>query len=243
MAKINDVLRQLMSENNMDITKLARNTGLPVTTIHRLCSSENPNPTLSTLIPIAEFFNVTIDELSGIKPLPTNRIEGLTYQDEVVHKKVPIYRWNDFLGMLHKPEIEVSPVKYIAVESDLPSDSFAVIIPDKSYGVLYRVGSIIIVSPNLTIEDSDYVITGLKDYSYVGIKQIEIIEGNIYLKSITSNNNTSELYTSDKYQIIGVICETRFQKESAKELIKISERITKKLPNFNIFKQLGLKKS
>ncbi|WP_116963764.1 helix-turn-helix domain-containing protein [Fastidiosibacter lacustris] len=243
MATINNVLKQLMSENNMDVTKLARNTGLPVTTVHRLCTSDNPNPTLSTLIPIAEFFNVSIDELSGKTPLSRDRIVGLTYQENVVHRKVPLYTWSDFLGMLHKSEIEATPVKYIAVEGDLSSELFAIIIPDKSYGILYRVGSIIIVNPCSAIEDSDYVVTGLKDFSYVGIKQVEIIEGSIYLRSITSNNNTSEPYVSDKYQILGVICETRFQKENAKELMKLSEKVTKKLPTFNIFKQLGLRKS
>lgn len=66
-----------MNECELDDVVLSKHTGVPYTTIARLRNSPNSNPTSSTLRPIAQFFDITIDQLLGDHPLPSDRLPQL----------------------------------------------------------------------------------------------------------------------------------------------------------------------
>ena len=56
-------LRHLMQRCNIDSTELSKSTGIALTTINGL-KRGGGNPTLSTLQTIADFFNVSISQLT-----------------------------------------------------------------------------------------------------------------------------------------------------------------------------------
>lgn len=69
-SKLRENLLYLM-ENATDaenINHFARIAGVPLSTMHKLLSNEKQSPKVDTLIPIAHKFDISIDQLIGIKP-------------------------------------------------------------------------------------------------------------------------------------------------------------------------------
>ncbi len=60
-----DNLHKLMSNTRLTASELGRHLNLPAATIKKIRTGENKNPTITTLIPIAKYFNITISELIG----------------------------------------------------------------------------------------------------------------------------------------------------------------------------------
>ena len=68
MENLSAVLTHLMSKNGLTSSELARKTGVAQPVIYRLMSGETENPQILTLKPIADYFKLTIDKLSGSAP-------------------------------------------------------------------------------------------------------------------------------------------------------------------------------
>ena len=58
-------IKKLMQKHNLTIEMLAQELNLSVSTINRLLLGTKSDPKLSTLKPLAKFFGVSIDELTG----------------------------------------------------------------------------------------------------------------------------------------------------------------------------------
>ncbi len=67
-----DNLRQLMSTNALSETALSREAGVPQPTIHRMLNAHDHEPRDSTLLPIAQYFGVTVEQLR--RGLPNVRL-------------------------------------------------------------------------------------------------------------------------------------------------------------------------
>lgn len=65
------ILKKLMEVNNIVCSNknLAQMIGIPYSTLQDILNLVNTNPKISTLIPIAKFFNVSIEQLIGLEPL------------------------------------------------------------------------------------------------------------------------------------------------------------------------------
>ncbi len=76
--RLSAILNHLMAESKIDGVQLSRRTGIPVTTINRLRKNDaDNNPTLSTLVPLAHFFAITVSQLIGDEPIPDASITGM----------------------------------------------------------------------------------------------------------------------------------------------------------------------
>lgn len=69
MQNLSSVLSQLMSEKGIKSAELARKTGVGQPVIYRLMTGITDNPQMLTLIPIANFFNISLDQLIGLESL------------------------------------------------------------------------------------------------------------------------------------------------------------------------------
>lgn len=74
MKNLSSILSQLMTEKGIKSSELARKTGVGQPVIYRIMTGVTDNPQIHTLMPIADFFKVSIDQLLGIKPLQTEKI-------------------------------------------------------------------------------------------------------------------------------------------------------------------------
>lgn len=69
MKTLSEILTHLMAEANIKSAELARKTGIGQPVIYRLMTGATDNPQLLTLVPIANYFNKSIEQLCGLAPL------------------------------------------------------------------------------------------------------------------------------------------------------------------------------
>lgn len=60
---INDKLKLTLKERNISVNKLAKEADIPVSNIYKILDKKNLNPGVYTVKRIAEYLNVTIEEL------------------------------------------------------------------------------------------------------------------------------------------------------------------------------------
>ena len=91
------ILKGLMAEVDINESELARRTGIGQPVVHRICSGETDNPKVATLSPIATFFAISISQLIGDEPLPTDRIPGTFNPDAQGWRQIPHLGWEQVL--------------------------------------------------------------------------------------------------------------------------------------------------
>jgi len=69
VKNLSDVLSFLMSGVGIKSAELARKTGIAQPVISRLMTGVTSNPQILTIKPIADFFDVTLEQLLGLSPL------------------------------------------------------------------------------------------------------------------------------------------------------------------------------
>lgn len=73
MKKLSDVLSSLMSNRGIKSAELARETGVAQPVVSRLMTGVTVNPQVLTIKPIADFFNISLDQLLGLTPLDVQK--------------------------------------------------------------------------------------------------------------------------------------------------------------------------
>lgn len=62
---IKDNLAALLEQRNLNPTSLAKETGIPQPTIHRILAGESSSPRVENLKTLAAFFGVSVSDLTG----------------------------------------------------------------------------------------------------------------------------------------------------------------------------------
>lgn len=205
---VSKIIRQLMSESGVIEAELARQTGLPQTTVNRLLLGETLDPRANTLIPIAKFFSVTIGQLLGQEPIHPNRIPGtITLTNKNAWSTIPIIKWPEAQSWLFQ-QSRITPNNHshwITTEKDISQDSFALETLD-CMEPRFRKGSIAIIDPHYKYEDGHFVIVSLNN-STATVRRILKDGADIYFKKLYGSEEPIKKQEADT--IIGTIVETR----------------------------------
>jgi SOS-response transcriptional repressor LexA len=201
--KLSDNLNFLMEEMHISADELGRRTGLPASTIKKIRNRYNPNPTLTTLLPLAEFFAVTLDQLVGNEPLPTTRLKGQFQNNQNRIQHIPILTWEE---SIHFFDINNQPSATIAIDNSYSEKTFALIVEEDDWENLIK-GTALIVDPTLKPEHRDYIIVHKAGQKTPTVKQILYDEDKIYLKSVIQGYNI--IPSSPEHTILGVVVEFR----------------------------------
>jgi SOS-response transcriptional repressor LexA len=202
-STLSEILNKLMQELRVSADELARQTGIPASTIKKIRNHQNPNPTLSTLIPIAEFFAITLGQLGGVEPLPTHRIKGQYQTKSLQH--IPLIHWNE-IGEDH---IKDKPT--ITTEQAYSTEAYALTVEEEDWENLPK-GTTLIIDPTLKPSHRDFII--VKKTNQPQLKQLLIDEDQYYLKPVVAGYQITA-FTPD-HQILGVVVE--YKKQLRKEL-------------------------
>lgn len=208
--KLSDTLNLLMAEVHISAEELARRTGVPASTIKKIRNRYNPNPTLTTLLPLATYFSVTLDQLVGIAPLSASRIKGL-YQSAVA-KYLPVISW---VEALEWPDIQNSTDVKITSEFHYSANAYALLVEADNWENLAR-GTALLIDPELKAEHRDFVIVHKAGQPVPALKQILYDEEQIYLKPLIQGYNMTVL--SNAHRILGVVVE--YQKHLKKNFFQ-----------------------
>lgn len=216
--EIKDILSSLMEECDIDDAQLARETGVPASTISRIRTNPSANPTASTLRPISKFFAISISQLLGDEPLPKDRLPGAHNPTHFTSSRMPIIEWDWVMNWLDTrcENLKGKLKTWISTEKEVGPNAFALIIPTDSFGLAFRKGSTIIIDPSQSPLDGDLILIKIKNENTVVLKQF-LMDGNEpYIRSVNPEIKSTVPLT-ENHTLIGIIIETRFSLHAAEK--------------------------
>lgn len=124
-------LRSLMERHAVGENQLARATGVPQSTVHRIVAGESRDPRHSNLQRIAEYFGTTVPQLRGEEPMAASKVRDeapATYdvkRPNARPSQLRMVEWDDDPDSLDESEYTMLPVLNVelaAGDGHLPGD-------------------------------------------------------------------------------------------------------------------------
>ncbi len=201
-TKLAKNLKVLLEKNNATPSQLSNSCGIDLPRISRMMTGKTANPNVNSLQPIAEFFDVTIDQLIGTSPLQIDASYGIVVP--INRLLVPIIEWKHTPYWLEVKD-HFNPKQTIDARSNTSCDAYALSINDTRFEPRFSEGSVIIVDPNLQPNNRDHIITEDKNNSQISIVQVIIENNKTFLKSVGKKFKMKEI--KEKLTNFGVITE------------------------------------
>lgn len=206
---ISQILRTLMFKKNINTSELARNISIPQQTLQSIVAGQCNNPRKKTLKPIADFFNISLDQLMGNIPIPES-IENIKIQTSIKKaNQVPIFSKNEIEDFLEKPD-QVNPNEYIFTNQKITNKTFAMLLSDSSMEPYFPKGSLLIIDPEKKIKNRCFVLVKIDETDLIIFRQLFIDDNKYYLKPMNPDfNKYSIKVLKEKDKIVGPLIEFR----------------------------------
>lgn len=195
LSKLGSNLNKLLEREGLTSDDLSRLIGIPSTTIKRMRSGD-ANPTLNSLLPIAEYFSVTLNQLISGDPLAK----------EFKASKLPLLSWEDCFNYDSTDYGTIS--KTILTERNVSKKAFALIIKEDEQE-FFPENSILIVEPEIEPKSGDYVIVANMKQHMAAIRKYIIEIDKIYLKPLIPGIEISTL--TSIYKVLGVVLQYKVE--------------------------------
>ncbi|MDF1646618.1 MAG: helix-turn-helix domain-containing protein [Legionellaceae bacterium] len=200
-------LKKLMIKHgNMSVSDLAKATGLPQPTLYQLYTGVTENPRKKTLLALAHYFSVTVNQLLGQEALPAHLPEKTKIQLEL--NAAPLLSWDDLYGWPNN--INFDNKKEIFLETKSNQTTFAVHMPDSSMEPIFPNNCLLIFDASKTIKDKDCALIFLNERGQFSFKKIFKTGHLTYAKSINpKHNDTEKTLLTEKDMILATLLEAR----------------------------------
>jgi transcriptional regulator with XRE-family HTH domain len=208
--KLSNILRRLLFDNNMKAVDLAREVNIPAPTIHRLITGKSTRPYKSSLLPIADYFSVKIEQLIGEEPLPgilpTSESQALNTKETKLHY-IPLIPWESLSNNVTIGIISYEKLPFFGKISD---DGYSTIIQDSSMEPVFAKGSLLIFDEQKLPKDRSYVLAQLHDTQQVIFRQLLLDAEHNYLKPLNPDLNAFKMRLLTKQdKILATLVEAR----------------------------------
>jgi len=205
------VLPYLMDQFNVDDAKLSKITNIPVSTIARMRTNRQANPTAATLRPIAHYFGVSIDELIGAKALSAPSILPIEDYQENTVVTLPVLSWEQVTEWVSDESNELNGQlkHWLKTEHNVSDHSFSICITSDSFSPLFRKNSLLLFDPLLVPKDGDLVLIQFHDSKQIALRKIIIDGDDIFISSVNPNIKETKRLTDTSF-LLGVLFETRY---------------------------------
>lgn len=198
LKNLSNNLNLLMAKSRLSSSELAREVGVPATTIKRIRNNEQANATIATLLPIAKYFSVSLHELIG---------DELSFDFKIKAnlRSIPLLSWHKCAEFLSK---EHDTYPQVITERVVSSHAFSLQVEDHDLSYFSK-GSILIIEPNIIPHSNDYVIVTNKSQKIAVIRQYIIEMEQIYLKPLRPELEMNKL--TDQHRILGVVIQSKIE--------------------------------
>ncbi len=207
---LSENLNGLMASRGISALRLARESGVPLSTIKKLRNQDINNPTFATVFPLAQYFSVSLDYLLTKKPL----------SPEEKHGGYPVLNWEE---VIHWPKLD-RPFPIIPSTTSYRRSTFALKIQDQAKSVFPQ-EAILLIDSEMKPQHKDYVLVSVASSKEVYLKQFLKEENQAYLKSTEVASHITPL--TSRYRILGVVMEYRKSLRSKKEAKEQPKRVLK----------------
>ncbi len=192
-------------------SELAKKVNLPVPTINRLLAGTVSDPRTSTLLQLAEYFNVTVDQLLGNTPLPHSlNSSEQTYSQSI---RIPMFGLADIILESNVTRVKNQFYNYsIDNKSELGTNNlFAVEINNDQFSPVFSQGTILIVNKAiLPPAHNDYILIKLLEANTITVKRFFIDPPFNYFVPLRPNLATIK-YIAEEHELIGIVQEAHTQ--------------------------------
>jgi len=220
--QVGPVIIRLMQANSLDESSLAKACKISLASLSRIKNNPESNPTISTLRPIAQYFNITIDQLLGYSPLNKEDLKSLNHKknkkssdhkNKNKTKNIPVIKTEDINTWL-KNKTAKYPINHW-LSSDLRYSNHTFVINynlDSSSSLLQN--CLLFVDPKKELANNDLILIYNTKLSEYLLRNLYIDDNNNkYIKPIENGNFAYAALDnqSEHIQVIGVVIEFRLQ--------------------------------
>lgn len=213
-SMICQVLKRLMFERDLKTAELARLINMPQPTLHRIVEGTSTRPHAPSLMAIANYFGLSIEQLKGEAPIPWLAPMDL----EILQsgwQKVPLIDWLELAQFTANQEAPASedhlafkPI--VLSEVKFEGGSFALKMPDASMDPLFPLNTTLIFDEGIVAKDRDYVLVHLqKDNRYV-FRQLIVDAQQSFIRPLSPDLREITLQTLVQEDVIcGVLVQSK----------------------------------
>lgn len=191
MSSFSFNLAQLLEKNNLTISQLAEEINVTISTLSKLINGKVEDPRATTLKQLAQYFNISIDELLGIIPFQNTK---------ELQKNIPILS----IEQLSQPDKvnNVMSYKNIHLVGLNPQECFISYIDSPAMYPLFDKNTLIVFHKTSHIQHGQYVLCRLFQSNEILLRQISIDGTCRILQPL--NNDFQNVKLEEKDQIIAV---------------------------------------
>ena len=207
--KLSQNLKRMLFHKDMRISDLARATGIPKPTAHKIVAGSCSRPHMKSLIPIAEYFGITVDQLKGLEPIEwLNNSEHLK---ELGVNQVPLLDWQDIKEKLTDDIMQLhTKCKKIYTESLVSNLTFALELKDSSMEPIFPINSLVILDPQRSYRDRHYVLVKLQQHNEPLFRQLIVDGEDLFIKPLQPDLEHFRMHLLGKNDaILAVLVEAR----------------------------------
>ncbi|MBP9777560.1 MAG: helix-turn-helix domain-containing protein [Rickettsiaceae bacterium] len=206
-VSLNKTIEELMwAKGKITMSDLSRLAKVPQPTLHHIMTGETKRPGKKTLNALANFFSITINQLTGVEPLLIEKKHELK-----VHS-VRLITWDELKNLSTMNLSEPSDKKVIT-EINISKQSFALISAGNKLEQLFPDGCILIFDALRQPKNRDFVIVYIEENQDILLRRI-FIEGSVqYVRSPESIINDASLHKIDGKvdKIIATLVESKIR--------------------------------
>lgn len=208
-TKINEILKLLMFKKDIRTAELAREVNIPQQTLQRIVSGMTPNPHMSTLVPLARYFSISIEQLRGLEPISGLEISP-SYSNYPGLSSIAIIQWTEVTQW--QAQIDQPTTRYdkIFTDAQVGPKAFALRTKDSSMSPIFPENTILVVDPEKEAKDRQYVVVKLRDQMEATFRQLLVDLGNFYIKPLSPDfNQFPMIKLTPEDKICGVVVQAR----------------------------------
>lgn len=210
---IADNLNRLLKLKKTTENRVAQDINIPVMTVRRLLSGETTDPRISTLKMLADYFNVSTDDLIasnneinyGVmgqsKPL---FIPVLDWSTAERSNSIDFSRWNEWVPVTVGKNETIS-ARSFALESR------------PSMFPRFQQGTVFIIDPELSATDGDLVLIKLRDNDGLTLRELSVDPPDWQLHPLNQVGSVLP-YAKENHEIVGVVFLTLFYNRKMRPL-------------------------
>jgi len=199
--KISTTLKTLMEQKEINTSELARRTGVAQPVIYRIVSGETDNPKLNTLIPLASYFDIHLDNL--VTGLNLQNPESKNTTKKSATSRIPLLSWDQIRGRnFHRAE-----TWYVTQNNTISATAFGLTVKDTYLQPAFPLNTIMIFDSALQPENEDIILIA-KQTQNPCIKRYLLDGSDAYLKPIRPELSAKPLEKNEPLEILGVLVES-----------------------------------
>lgn len=206
-GQVGENISILMEHCEIDATELARETGLPTSTISRLRSNTTEfSPNISSLLPIARYFQVTVSQLIGEEALPQD-ICGAFKPNLVKKRFVPLLKNENLHEFIANSKVITQ--SFLEVDLLVSNKAFACLTQGSAMEPQFPDNTLLIIDPELVAINLDYVLVISKEKNILLFRQLITDGEDCYIRTLNPIFNEFLKMNKDSHKIVGVIVQSR----------------------------------